>query len=118
MLGMRELFVAGDDAFPRGRGLRTSTGRREFVDGRRPATIAEGKRTLPTAAQFAIDVNQDLGVEQRAVLDAHRPVDVVAVAERVEAVWLSGMLAARERQRVDDALHARSPRGRAAPVRR
>ena len=72
----------------------------------RPALLAEGKRALPTAGKLAINLDKYLGVQQRAVLDAPRPIDAVALAKSIKTVLLSGVLSSRKRQRVDDTLHA------------
>ena len=77
---------------------------------RRDSAVGEGQRALPPAGQFAIDLDQNLGVEQRAVLHPLRPVDAIAVAQGVEAVGRAGMLAPRQRERVDHALARRSAR--------
>ena len=70
------------------------------------ATHARGKAEvgLPRADQLDIDLGQQLGVEQRAVLDPLGVVDLVARAEIVEPVRAAGMLAARQHQRVDQPL--------------
>ena len=67
---------------------------------------SKSKRPLTTAHQLAIDLDQDLRVEQCAMPDPPRAIDAVAVTQSVEAVRLSGMLFSRERQRVDDPVHA------------
>ena len=59
---------------------------------------------LPGADQLEIDLGQELGVEQRAVLGAARIVDAVARAQIVEAVGPGRVLAARQQQRVDQPL--------------
>ena len=58
----------------------------------------EGQRALATAGQLAVDLDQNLGVEQRAVAHPLRAVDAIAVAQRVEIVGRAGVLAARERE--------------------
>ena len=73
--------------------------------------FAEHQRRL-TARHREIDVEKDLRVEQCAVQLAMRVVDVVALAERVEAVALARVHLPRERQRVDH--RQRSPIRRAA----
>ena len=81
--------------------------------GTRPLPSAEAARSAPrgrndeveigllAADQLDIDLGQDLGVEQRAVLGAPGVVDAVAGAERIEAVRRARMLAPRQRQGVD-----------------
>ena len=59
---------------------------------------------LAGADQLDIDLGQQLGVEQRAVLDPLRVVDLVARAEIVEPVRAAGMLAPRQHQRIDQPL--------------
>jgi hypothetical protein len=51
--------------------------------------------------QIDVDLGQQLGVEQRAVLGAARIVDRIARAEIVETVRHAGMLAPRQQQRID-----------------
>ena len=100
---MRAL-VLGREARRQGRG------RGADLDGRRRpaaacgAMVPSAKRRLPAAEQLEIDLRQNLGVEQRAVLGAGAVVDAVAGAERVEAVRSVRMAAARQQQRVDEAM--------------
>ncbi len=61
---------------------------------------------LLRADEPEIHVRQKLAVEQRSVLRSRRIVDPIAAAQRVEIVGAAGMLAAGERQRIGDALHA------------
>ena len=65
---------------------------------------SKAKVGLTRADQFDIDLSQQLGVEQRAMLDPLGVVDLVARAEIVEPVRAAGMLAARQHQRVDQTL--------------
>ena len=64
----------------------------------------QAERRLLAADQLDIDFGQQLGIEQRAVLGAVAVVDAVAPAERVERIRPHRMLAAGQRQRVDDAV--------------
>ena len=64
----------------------------------------EDQRGLAAAGQLGIDLGEDLGVEQGAVLGAPRIVDAVAPAERVEADRRAGMTAPRQGQRIDHPL--------------
>ena len=66
----------------------------------------QAERALLAADQLEIDFRQQLGIEQRAVLGAMAVVDAVAAAKRVERVRPHRVLAARDRQRVDDAVRA------------
>src|SRR5690349_12221095 len=59
---------------------------------------------LQAAAQLDIDLRQQLGVEQCAVLYAVAAVDAVASAQRIERMLGSRMPAAGDRQRVDHPL--------------
>ena len=68
------------------------------------AALGEAELRLARADQLQIDLGQDLGVEQRAVLGAARIVDAVARAQIVEPVRPGRMLAARQQQRVDQPL--------------
>src|SRR5262245_21969158 len=67
---------------------------------------------LARANQLDIDLGQDLGVQQRAVLDAAAVVDTVARAQIVEPIGSGRMLAPRQQQGVDQALarHQHAPR--------
>ena len=76
----------------------------EIVIWKVPIRLAEQERTLSTPGQFAIDVDQNFGIEQRAVLHSPRPVDTIAIAERIETVRQAGMFFPGERQSVDNAL--------------
>jgi hypothetical protein len=75
--------------------------------------FAEHQRRL-AAGHGEIDVEEDLRIEQRAVQLTMRVVDVVALAECVEAVALARMHLTRQWQGVDDAAEvshaARRPR--------
>ena len=68
--------------------------------------LGKAERRLTAAEQFEIDLGQNLGVEQGAVLGAARIVDAVFRAERVEVIGPGRMLAARQRQRIDQTLAA------------
>ena len=46
--------------------------------------IGEAKADLPTASQLNIQLRQQLGIEQRAVLDAVAPVNSIAGAQGVQ----------------------------------
>ena len=59
---------------------------------------------LPRPDQVDIDLGQQLGVEQRAMLGAAGIVDRIARAEIVQPVRHARMLAARQQQRVDQPL--------------
>src|SRR5580658_10454063 len=83
----------------------TAGRKRKILRNMRPALLAEGERALPAAGKLAINLDKNLGIEQRAVLDAPRPIDAVALAKSIETVRLSGVLSPRKRQRVDDTLH-------------
>ena len=72
----------------------------------RPTARVERQRALP-ARHREIDVGEDPRVEQRAVQLAVRVVDLVALAQRVEAVALAGMHLARERERIEHAAQRR-----------
>jgi hypothetical protein len=67
--------------------------------------LAENQRGL-AAGHRQINVEQNLCVKQRAVQLAMRVVDVVALAQCIEAVALAGMHLPRQRQRVDDRAEA------------
>ncbi len=80
-------------------------------DGRydlRPARVVvafdQDQLRLARADQLDIDLSQDLGIQQRAVLGAARIVDAVANTQVVEPIGSARMLAARQKQRVDEAL--------------
>ena len=46
--------------------------------------VGEAKADLPTASQLNIQLRQQLGIEQRAVLDAVAPVNSIAGAQGVQ----------------------------------
>src|SRR6185503_14986284 len=66
----------------------------------------EPEADLPTAGKLDIDLGEQLGVEQRAMLDAVAAVDPEAHTQGVEAMLCARMLRPREHQGVDHALHA------------
>ena len=68
------------------------------------AALGQNELRLTGADQFNIDLGQQLGIEQRAVLGAAGIVDRVTDAEIVEPVGAAGVLAAGEKQRVDHPL--------------
>ena len=70
------------------------------LDSPRDPLDVERQRALP-AGHGEIHVDENPGVEQRAVQFALGVVDAVALAERIETVALSGMQAARQRERVE-----------------
>ena len=78
------------------------------------AALGQAELRLARADQLQIDLGQDLGVEQRAVLGAARIVDAVARAQIVEPVRARRMLAARQQQRVDQPLARDQRRARRA----
>ena len=47
--------------------------------------LLQAERRLPPAGEFQIDVGQELGVKQGAVLLSRRAVDPEALAERIQA---------------------------------
>ena len=69
----------------------------------------QAEANLPPASQLDIDLGEQLGVEQRAVLDPLRPIDAVTGAQRVEAVLCARMARAGENQRVDHPRQADRP---------
>ena len=81
--------------------------------------VVERERALP-ARHRQVDLEQQVGVEQRAVQVAVRVVDRVALAQRVEAVALPGVHLPRERQRVEHlaAVAHAEPRRPVASARR
>ena len=90
-------------------GQRVRTPRRRAArqsDPRSGAFALQPQGDLPAPEQLGIDLGQDLGIDQRPVLDAARVVDAVALAERVERRRGSGMPAPREREGVDHEFHA------------
>ena len=68
------------------------------------AGFDQNELRLPGADQFNIDLGQDFGIEQRAVLGAPGIVYPVTPAEVVETVGPAWMLAARQQQRIDESL--------------
>jgi len=66
------------------------------------APIIERQQALATGHR-QVDIREDTRIEQRAVQLAMRIVDVVALAQCVEAVALTRMALAREQQRIDHA---------------
>ena len=88
---------------------RCPTGRRRARAHDRQVEIG-----LLAADQLDIDLGQELGVEQRAVLGAARNCRCRSGAQSASRVFgRARMLAAGQRQRVDDPRHARSAGGRA-----
>ena len=73
-------------------------------DAARHGCLRQNELRLTGADQLDIDLRQQFGVEQRAMLGAAGIVDRVARAQIVEPVRSAGMLAPREQQRVDQAL--------------
>src|SRR5207253_444606 len=73
---------------------------RAFHATGRRALLGEGKRALPPGHR-EVDVREDARIEERAVELPRRVIDVVALAERIEAVALTRMELARERERVE-----------------
>src|SRR3546814_1233039 len=72
----------------------------------------ETEADLPPAGHFDIEMREQFGVEQRAMLDAVAAVDAIAGAERVEAVLRAGMALARHLHRAAHAHHVeRRPPG-------
>src|SRR5687767_3360275 len=69
------------------------------IDGR----TGELEPDLAPAAQFDIDLRQQLGVEQRAVLHAVTAIDPVAGAQRVKRQLGARMATLRQGDRVDHA---------------
>ena len=59
---------------------------------------------LPSAHQFRVDFGEKFGVQKRAVLGAARIVDSVARTQIVELVGYETMAAARQSERIDNAL--------------
>ncbi len=90
----------------RGRPLAITRGKRDGSRSDQLCRIAKHKRPLPTSDQLAIDLDKDLRVEQRAVPHPPRAIDAVAVAQSIEAIRHSGVLFSRQRQCVDDPIHA------------
>ena len=75
-------------------------GRQGLSTGFRTVAI-KGKGRLPTG-HCQIDVSQQMRIQQRTVEFTTGVVDVVTLAERVQAVALTGMQTTRETQRIDD----------------
>ena len=75
-----------------------------LLPGRGCWMISKSERGLLAADQLEIDFGQQFGIEQRAVLGAVAVVDAIAAAERIERIRAHRMLAAGQRQRVDDAV--------------
>ena len=73
---------------------------------RRRRRLRQNQLRLARADQFDINLGQQLGIEQRAVLGAPRIVDRIAQAQIVEPVGAAGMLAARDQKGVDHPLAA------------
>ena len=73
-------------------------------NGRRLRLLAQDERRLAAADQLDIDLGQQLGIEQRAMQRAARGVDLVARQQCIERGGAARVLAAGERQRVDDPL--------------
>ena len=65
-----------------------------------PDLLIQQHRRLP-ACHREIDVGQQLGVDQRAVNIALGRIDLIALAQRVQAVALPRVHLARHRQRVE-----------------
>src|SRR5690606_26306675 len=74
-----------------------SAGSGSYVD----RFCSQHKLRLPSTDQVDIDLGEQLGVEQRAVLGAAGIVDRIAGAEVVQPVGNARMLSACEQQRVD-----------------
>ncbi len=98
-----ELLVAGH----RHTQLRPGQRHRTPLDPHAAAALrahggVEQQRGL-AAGHRQVDLGQDLGVEQGAVEDAVAIVDLVALAQRIQAVALAGMLVPRHLQGIEDA---------------
>ena len=65
------------------------------------AAFRKAELRLARADQLQIDLGQDLGIEQRAMLGAARIVDAIARAQIVEPVRPRRVLAAGQQQRID-----------------
>ena len=74
---------------------------RRVRSGPRRALERQVEADLLAADQLDIDLGQDLGIEERAVLGAPGIVDAVAGAERIEVVRRARMLAPGQRERID-----------------
>ena len=80
---------------------------------RRRAGLDQAELRLAAADQLEIDLGQNLGVEQRAVLGAARIVDAEAGAQIVEPVGSARIFAAGQQQGIDHAV----ARDRGLPAR-
>ena len=60
--------------------------------------VGQGEADLATAGQLDIALGEELGVDQRAMLDPKAAIDPEAGAERVQAVLGPGMLRAGDLQ--------------------
>ncbi len=85
------------------RGVRAAIAAARLQRRRRGADVHEAEIRLLAADQLDIDLGQDLGVEQRAVLGSARIVDAIARAQRIEVVGCAWMFSARQRQGVEGA---------------
>src|SRR5258708_27115850 len=72
------------------------------------------KAVLP-ASHCQVDLGEERRIEQRAVEAAVSVIDLVALAQRVEGVFLSRMQLARKLQRIDDARAVRFDRRQPEP---
>src|SRR5262245_23953099 len=70
------------------------------------ARVDQDQRRLAPTDELDIDLGQELRVEQRAVLGAARIVDAVAQTQIVEPIGPGRMAAARQHQRIDQAIAA------------
>src|SRR6185437_15708520 len=68
------------------------------------AALRQTELRLPRADQLQINLGQDLGVEQRAVLGTPRIVDAITRTQIVKPVRPGRMLAARQHQSIDQPL--------------
>ena len=68
--------------------------------------MRKNKLSLTRADQLDIDLGQEFGIEQRAMFGAPRIIDGIAIAQIVQPVRRSGMLASRYQQRIDHAVAA------------
>ena len=66
----------------------------------------EFEADLASACKFDIDLCQQLGIEQGAVLDAVTAVDPIACAQGIERMLGAGMAPAGDRQRIDHPIRA------------
>src|SRR5690606_36966241 len=74
-------------------------------DSGRSTLLPQHKRSLPLTQELDVDLGQKLGVEQGAVLHPLRVVDAITLAKGIKGIGASWMLAPRQRQGIDDALH-------------